>query len=70
MAEVLTPSQSAIDDVLFQIEEQQRIFEQNYGNAVEIVRRALVHEVAVATATGFVLGSLVGMLAGLWRRRR
>lgn len=69
MAEALTRSQSAIDTALFELEDHQRTFDLNYKNAVGIVRRTLVHEVTVATATGLVLGGLVGAIVGLWRRR-
>lgn len=69
MAEALTKPQLEVHNALFEIEDHQRVFDLNYKNALGVVRRTLVHEVTVATATGLVLGSLVGALIGSRRRR-
>lgn len=68
MAEALTKSQSELDNVLFDATEQQRTFDLNYGDAVDKLRRKLVHEVTIATTVGLVLGGLVGTIVGMRRR--
>lgn len=69
MADVLTKSQAEIDAAIFELEDHQQTFIQNYGNAIAVVRRALFHEVTVAAATGLALGGLVGALVGVTRRK-
>lgn len=69
MADALTQSQSEIDAALFELADHQRTFTLNYENSIAVVRRALFHEVAVAAATGLVVGGLVGAIAGITRRK-
>lgn len=68
MAETLTKSQAEVGNVLFEVVDQQRTFDHNYGNALAVIRRRITNEVAIATATGLVLGGLVGAIIGLRRR--
>lgn len=68
MAETLTKSQAEVGNVLFDVVEQHRTFDHNYGNALADIRRRITNEVAIAAATGLVLGGLVGTIIGLRRR--
>lgn len=68
MAETLTKSQAEVGNVLFEVVEQQRTFDHNYGESLAVIRRRITNEVAIATATGLVLGGLVGAIIGLRRR--
>ena len=68
MADQLTKSQSELDNVLFDATDQQRTFDHTYGDAVDTLRRKIVHEVTIATTAGLVLGGLVGAIVGMRRR--
>ena len=63
-----TTTQQAVDRVLFDLADTQRSFEQNYGDAIPSLRRALIQHVTITTAAGLVLGGLLGTIAGLGRR--
>lgn len=68
MADALTKTQAELNDVLFEVKDNRRIFESNYGEALAQIRRAIFHEVAIATTAGLVLGGLVGVIVGQRRR--
>ena len=68
MADKLTTTQRALDDVLVDVSDRQRTFASNYEDALKDLRRAILHEVTIATAAGLVLGGLVGALVGGRRR--
>lgn len=68
MAELLTNAQAQVGNVLFEVEEQQRVFDLNYGDAIANARRKIAFEATVVTTAGLVLGGLVGAIAGLRRR--
>lgn len=68
MADPFTQSQSELDNVLLDAADQQRTFDHNYGDAVDALRRKIVHEVTIATTAGLVLGGLVGAIVGMRRR--
>ncbi len=63
-----TTTQQAVDRVLFDLADTQRSFEQNDGDAIPSLRRALIQQVTITTAVGLVLGGLIGTIAGLRRR--
>lgn len=68
MADVLTKPQSDVDRVLFEITDNQRTFQSNYGESLLKIRRAIFHEITIATTAGLVLGGLVGVIVGQRRR--
>lgn len=67
MAEKLTDAQRDVDIAIFDITDQQRVFVHNYGNAVADIARDLTLEMMLATAAGFALGGLVGVIVGYRR---
>jgi hypothetical protein len=68
MADNLTKSQSDINNVLFDIIDRQRTFGHNTANALSELPRRAAYEITIATATGLVLGGLIGAIVGLKRR--
>ena len=69
MADKLTNTQSELGGALLELAEHHRTFADNYGDAAANLRRIVIHEVAVATGAGLVVGALVGVFAGIMRRR-
>jgi hypothetical protein len=68
MADALTKPQSDVDRMLLELTDNQRTFQSNYGESLLNIRRAIFHEVAIATTAGLVLGGLVGVIVGQRRR--
>lgn len=63
----LSKPQADVDNVIFDIVDRQRTFDSNYGNRVLDIHRDILFNATVATATGLLVGGLVGAIVGMRR---